>query len=245
MLVEQFDHTLAVTAIDREMLMKAVYSGQHNDPQASSRDVGETHPPAPSITIIPIAVDTQVLKPISRQPGSCNIVTLGTLHYPPNADGIRWFAREVFPQVCREFPEATLTIIGKNPPADFQELAANQPEKYQVTGYVPNLVPYLERAALMVVPVRAGSGMRVRILEAFAQAMPMVTTTIGLEGIDAVPGEEILVADNVQDFTEAVGKLLKDVSLQTRLAHNGRSLAETLYDWRVVLRKLDMVYASA
>jgi glycosyltransferase involved in cell wall biosynthesis len=174
-----------------------------------------------------------------------NIVTLGTLHYPPNADGIRWFAMEVFPRISQEFPQATLTIIGKNPPQDFLELAANQPARFTVTGYVPDLVPQLERAAVMVVPVRAGSGMRVRILEALAQGMPIVTTTIGLEGIDAVPGEDVLVADTVEDYATAVARLLIDSELQTRLAVNGRRLAENRYDWRVVLKKMDEVYGDA
>jgi len=197
------------------------------------------------ITVVPIAVDTRALQPVVRLPESMNIVTLGTLHYPPNADGIRWFAREVFPRVCQECPQATLTIIGKNPPQDFLELAASQPARFTVTGYVPDLVPQLERAALMVVPVRAGSGMRVRILEALARAMPVVTTTIGLEGIDAVPGQDVMVADTVEDYATAVVSLLRDSELQSRLAVNGRRLAENRYDWRVVLKKMDEVYGDA
>jgi polysaccharide biosynthesis protein PslH len=245
MLLDKFDHTLAVTEIDRDMLFEAVRSG---DRRFSSGSNSKGYGPAAvnsSVTIIPIAVDTQVLQPISRQPGSMDIVTLGTLHYPPNADGIRWFAREVFPLVLKRVPTATLTIIGKNPPADFQELAVSQPERFTITGYVPDLVPHLKRAALMVVPVRAGSGMRVRILEAFAHAMPIITTTVGLEGIEAVPGEDVLVADTVDDFAGRVVNLLGDENLQSKLAERGRSLAEKRYDWRVVLKKLDEVYGNA
>jgi len=235
---------LAVTEIDRGMLLEAAQSQHRNVPSAPRNEDLRTITPASQITVIPIAVDTQLLQPVVRQPESVNIVTLGTLHYPPNADGIRWFTQEVFPRVCRQISTATLTIIGKNPPADFLELAASQPGKITITGYVPDLIPYLERAALMVVPVRAGSGMRVRILEAFAQAIPMVTTTIGLEGIDAVPGEEILVADTVEEYVEAVVNLLRDESMQGRLAEKGRALAESRYDWRVVLKKLDAVYGQ-
>jgi glycosyltransferase involved in cell wall biosynthesis len=197
---------------------------------------------AAPITVIPIAVDTQQQQPVTRRPGSKNIVTLGTLHYPPNADGIRWFLNQVFPLVCQHVPDATLTIIGKNPPQDFLDLAARNPEVVKVTGYVPELAPYLEESALMVVPVRAGGGMRVRILEAFAYAMPVVTTTIGLEGIDATPEREVLVADAPIDFANRVIELLKDASLQGKLSANGRQLAEAKYDWQVVLSAMDPIY---
>jgi glycosyltransferase involved in cell wall biosynthesis len=122
------------------------------------------------------------------------------------------------------------------------ERASQKPQSIHVTGYVPNLIPYLEQAAVMVVPVRAGGGMRVRILEAFAQGMPTVTTTVGLEGIDAQPGEEILVADTPSDFASAVVQILQDESLQTLLATKGRHLAEERYDWQVVLQEMDMIY---
>jgi polysaccharide biosynthesis protein PslH len=245
MLLDKFDHTLAVTEIDRDMLLEAVRSGDRRFYSGSKSKGYWSAAVNSSVTIIPIAVDTQVLQPISRQPGSLNIVTLGTLHYPPNADGIRWFARDVFPLILKKVPTATLTIIGKNPPVDFQELAVSQPERFTVTGYVPDLVPHLKGAALMVVPVRAGSGMRVRILEAFAHAMPIITTSVGLEGIEAVPGEDVLVADTVDEFAGRVVNLLGDKNLQSKLAERGRCLAEKRYDWRVVLKKLDEVYGNA
>jgi glycosyltransferase involved in cell wall biosynthesis len=196
------------------------------------------------ISVIPIAVDTQELKFTQRKQGSKNIITLGTLHYPPNADGIRWFFQEVFPLVHEHVPEATLTIIGKNPPPDFLQFAKDNPA-INVTGYVEDLTPYMERAALMVVAVRAGGGMRVRILEAFARGMPVVTTTVGLEGIEAEVGRDVLVEDEPQDFAESVIHLLQDEELQSMLAVNGRNLAEERYDWQVVLRKMDEVYPLA
>lgn len=232
MLMQAYDHVLAVTEIDRRLLLQAVQ-------ETNSR----AHTLAP-ITVIPIAIDAQALQPVQRVPSSLNVLTLGTLHYPPNADGIRWFVREVFPLVCERISQVSLTIVGKNPPPDFLELEASQPGRIRVTGYVSELTPYFQQAALMVVPVRAGSGMRVRILEAFARGMPMVTTTIGLEGIDATPGEEILVADTAEDFARAVVSLLNDARLQHSLAEKGRRLAETRYDWRVVLSALDQIYGS-
>jgi glycosyltransferase involved in cell wall biosynthesis len=239
MIVGTFDHTLAVTTIDERGLTEAFLEYKVTGNKAA-RPPDSRLP----ITVIPIAVDTGQRQPIHRQANSTNILTLGTLHYPPNADGIRWFAREVFPRVRQEAPTATLTIVGKNPPADFVQMAEHSPQTTRVTGYVPDLVPFLEEAALVVVPVRAGSGMRVRILEMFAHAMPVVTTAVGLEGIDAVHNKEVLVADSPEDFAAAVVRLLNDRALQTELAANGRRLAEERYDWKVALGKLADIYHS-
>jgi glycosyltransferase involved in cell wall biosynthesis len=231
MLLQRCDHTLAVTEADRQNLLEARAAHNH-------KDIGTTSP----ITVVPIAVDTGLLQPITRQSGSTNLLTLGTLYYPPNADGVRWFLSDVYPLVLQQLPEARLTIVGKNPPQDFLDLAQRQPEKIAVTGYVPDLTPYLQQSVSIVVPVRAGSGMRVRILEAFAHAMPVVTTTVGLEGIEAVPGEDVLVADSARDYANAVISLLTDAGLQEKLARNGRRLAVSRYDWRAVLQKMDQVY---
>ncbi|RMH01891.1 MAG: glycosyltransferase [Chloroflexi bacterium] len=232
MLIQEFDHTMVVIPQDKDALLQGVPNGKAA--QAAQR-----------ISIIPIAVDTVELQPVRRQPDSTNIMTLGSLTYPPNADGIRWFLREVFPLIRAQMPQATLTIIGKNPPADFVQAALEQPDVIKVTGYVPDLTPYMEAAALMVVPVRAGGGMRVRLLEAFARAMPAVTTTIGMEGIAAEPGKHVLVADDVEGFAAETVRLMKDPDLQQRLGENGRLLAESCYDWQVVLRRMDAVYAGA
>lgn len=234
-IIRDFEHTLAVTEIDRQLLLEAV----------ASVDFTQTARANEHITTIPIAVDTRQLQPVTRQPERINILTLGTLHYAPNADGIRWFINEVYPRVCGELPGVSLTVIGKNPPADFVQLAQQEPDTIQVPGYVEDLAPYFEKATLMVVPVRAGSGMRVRILEAFARAMPVVTTTIGLEGIDARPGEDVLVADTPADFAAEVLRLAASPALQGQLAANGRCLAEQEYDWHVVLKKLETLYSEA
>ncbi len=94
----------------------------------------------------------------------------------------------------------------------------------------------------MVIAVRAGGGMRVRILEAFARGMPVVTTTVGLEGIEAVPGEQVLVNDSPEAFAESTLALMADPDLAEKLACNGRKLAEEKYDWHVVLGRMDSIY---
>jgi polysaccharide biosynthesis protein PslH len=230
MIVSDFHSTLAVTEPDRLALMEAVHEYSANGKDAAS------------ISVIPIAVDTRQIQPVPRETNSLNILTMGTLYYPPNADGIRWFTQEVFPLVRKNMPKVTLTIVGKNPPQDFVRLAADLNSGVTVTGFVEELNPCFAKSALMVIPVRAGGGMRVRILEAFARAMPVVTTTVGLEGIQARPGTDVLVADTPADFAKSVIDLLQDKALQDKLASHGRKLVEDKYDWQVVLSDLDKTY---
>ena len=227
-LLNLFDYTLAVSEADLQLLIDAAGS------QFSAALKKKTG-------VIPISVDASELQSVHLNRGSQNILTLGTLHYPPNADGIRWFLQEVFPRIRQQVPEANVSILGKSPPKDFTTLAAQEPDVYHVPGFVPDLMPYLSNAALMVVPVRAGSGMRVRILEAFARGMPVVTTTIGLEGIDARPGVDVLVADTPEDFASETLRLMGDYSLRCELAANARRLAEQKYDWHQALAPLDQI----
>jgi glycosyltransferase involved in cell wall biosynthesis len=226
-IVRDFDATLAVTEPDLLALTRAVGDGWSGKLPVS---------------VIPIAVDTREIRPVARQEGSLNILTMGTLYYPPNADGIRWFVREIFPYVREKVPGVQLTIVGKNPPPDFWRLAEEKNSGIVVTGFVPDLDPYFAQSALMVVPVRAGGGMRVRILEAFARAMPVVTTTVGLEGIQAQPGRDVLVEDEPKAFANAVTRLLNDKALQDQLSVNSRRLAVEKYDWQVILKDMDRVY---
>jgi glycosyltransferase involved in cell wall biosynthesis len=232
-IVHEFDRTLAVAEPDVCALREAVREQYPDVPESET-----------SITVIPIAVDTQVAQRTPAAMASYNILTMGTLYYPPNADGIRWFLNEVFPLIQVTLPEATLTIVGKNPPDDFIQAAGASNGRVTVTGYIPDLDPYYARATVMVIPVRAGGGMRVRILEAFARAIPVVTTTVGLEGIQAEPGSDVLVADSPIDFAQSTIRLLSDARLQDQLSVNGRRLAENKYDWQVVLDRLESVYAS-
>ena len=235
--VRSSDFVLAVSEVDRCSLLEAAEASTVREPGAEIALHG-------NVVTIPIAVDTDALQPTPRPSGSYNILTLGTLHYPPNADGIRWFLREVFPLIKRQVPGATLSIVGKNPPGDLFRMAHRYPGDVTITGFVPQLEPYLSKAAVLVVPVRVGGGMRVRILEAFAFAIPTVTTTVGLEGIDGIPGEHVLVGDEPQDFAAHVVNLLRDELAQAKLAMNGRRLAEARYDRNEVLKKLDLIYGE-
>jgi len=143
-IIRDFDATLAVTELDRQALMSAIHKS------------GPTT--TVPITVIPIAIDTHQIRPVTRRAGSLNLLTMGTLYYPPNADGIRWFIKEVLPLIRSKITGATLTVIGKNPPKDFLKLAEDKDSGIHVTGFVPELNPYFAESALAVIPVRAGGG---------------------------------------------------------------------------------------
>ncbi|GIV66479.1 MAG: glycosyltransferase family 4 protein [Chloroflexota bacterium] len=222
------DHVLTVSEFDRNLLLP-----DSNGNLFKSK-----------IHVIPIAVNTQELLPIKRDCHAKQILTIGSLNYPPNADGVRWFLREVFPIVKVISPNITLTVIGKNPPKDFFTLAAPFGKDITITGYVEELNPYLASSALMVVPVLAGGGMRVRILESFSRGIPVVTTSIGLEGISANNGEHLLVADDPETFARHVVYLINNPAEQERLANNARELVVNRYDWKSVLKELISIYQS-
>lgn len=196
------------------------------------------------IDVVPIAVDVGEQPIVTRDTDASAALSVATMYWPPNVDGVCWFGREIYPRVRREHPAAPFYVVGARPAREVRELAAQQPGMV-VTGYVPELAPFHRKTAAFVVPLRSGSGMRVKILEAFARGLPVVSTTIGYEGIDAQNGEHLLVGDEPAEFAGAVGRLVGEPQLGARLVEGGRHLAERLYDWRAVCPAIGATYARA
>jgi len=219
-----FDTVLAVCETDKQALL-----------QAAGR--------ALRIHLVPIAIDTDEVRLLVRHPDADRILHLATLLWPPNVDGLLWFLRDVLPRVQARRPQVGVDVVGLGPPSAVRA-AARADTHVQVTGYVADLKPFVDRAAVMVVPLRAGAGMRVRILNGLAQGLPIVTTSIGCEGIAAVHERHLLIADTPEAFAESVVRLLTDQVLARGLALNGRQLVEEEYDCRSVFRQLDEVYAA-
>lgn len=220
----QFDHVVWVTAEDRAAVEKA--AGQASLPPS---------------TIIPICVDPQDKPFLERRPNAYRVTFLGGLHWPPNAFGLRWFLRGVWPLVQREFPSAILTIIGRDPPP---EIVSSRSDRLEATGYVVDPTPYLQETAVFIVPLHAGGGMRVKIVDAWSRGLPVVSTTIGAEGLHYEHGSNLLIADTADEFALAVTRLLRDPELGKALATAGRQTVEAHYDWRKVYRKWDDVYGD-
>ena len=228
----EFDAVTAVIPEDQAALAEA----------AGYRSPGAGRPA--NIQVIPITVDTDEERPVRRRPDANRVVFAGTMYWPPNVDGVLWFAREVWPLVRAGRPQAEADIIGARPPQAVVALG-QAGDGLRVTGYVESLRPYLEQAGVFIVPLRAGGGMRVKILNALAQGLPIVSTTLGCEGIQVTHERDILIADTPADFAAAVRRVLDDPALARRLGESGRRLAETVYDYRVACRPLDELFQRA
>jgi sugar transferase (PEP-CTERM/EpsH1 system associated) len=194
-----------------------------------------------SHTVIPITTDIRALPFRPRTADAHHVVSVATMFYLPNVEGVHWFATEVFPLVRRDLPDCEFRIVGSRPPRRISQLAVPG-SGIVVTGYVEHLDPILDESGVLVVPVRVGSGIRVKILEAFARGIPVVSTSIGVEGIAARHQEHLLVADTPRDFADGVVRLLRDRSEAMRLARAARALVESRYDWRTGLAELDEIY---
>lgn len=195
----------------------------------------------PDIQVIPIAIDTDSQAFIHRTPSSPHIVHVGTMYWPANIDGIRWFLDEIYPIVKQRVPNVRCTLIGARPPQDIKEREQSD-ASLKVTGYVDDPLPYLQDSSMMIVPLRAGGGMRVKILNSFAQGLPMVSTTVGCEGIHITNDYDILVADTPQEFAQQTIRLLTDSALNEHLTLHGRQTAEQQYDYRRACAPLDQIY---
>jgi len=214
-----FDIVLSVSEEDREALI-------------------EIGIPAAKIQVIPISIDVQEFEPIERKNTANRILHLGTMFWPPNSEGVSWFLEEIWPLILRENPEAEFDIVGARPPQSLVRIAGAT-ANVRVHGYVADVKPFLESTAVMVVPLRAAGGMRVKILNALAQEIPVVTTTVGCEGIRAEHFKHLLIADSPEEFARATNLLLQDRGQAALLAQNGRKLVESRYDYRKTMESLD------
>jgi glycosyltransferase involved in cell wall biosynthesis len=178
--------------------------------------------------VVPNGVDVARFRP-SPPPPSPRVVFTGALHTQPNRDGIHWFCAEVWPAIRARVPDATLDVVGARPPSDV--LALGNSDGVAVHADVPDVVPFLERACVAVVPLRIGSGSRLKALEAMAAGRPVVGTAIGVGGLEARPGRDLLVAEDADAFADQVVRCLADRELAMRLGVQGRTLVEELYSW--------------
>ena len=173
---------------------------------------------------------------LSRRAEQFSIVFTGNLEYQPNISAVRFFQASIWPLLRAQWPSLTWEIIGKNPHAITAIVQGDS--SIRLTGPVPDAVEAIARSRVAVVPILAGSGTRVKILEAWAAAIPVVSTALGAEGLNCVSGENILIADEPAQFAEAVSKLLKSADDMNRIGQAGRQLSETSYTWQAAWRSL-------
>jgi len=210
----RFAHVIAVSAVDAELMR---------------REYGAT-----SVGYVATGVDLEYFRASrTRPPDSRELVFIGSMDWLPNEDGIRWFASEVFGRVQQRITGARLTVVGRSPSAAIRELAARNPA-IEVTGTVPDVRPYLERGALCVVPLRIGGGTRLKIYEAMAMGIPVVSTAIGAEGLPVRHGEHLLIADSTDEQVSAVCALLSDPQRSAALSVNALRYVQEHCSWDAV-----------
>ena len=195
-----------------------------------------------AIEIIPNGVDITHYRPDFTTEAPAHLIYIGSMDWYPNEDAVAFFADEVFPRIQEKVPDVAFSIVGGNPSARVQKLAER--DGIIVTGRVPEIKPYFAEATVFVVPLRIGSGTRLKILEALAMGKAIVSTTVGAEGLDLKDGAEIFIADEPTAFADAVTRLLTDAQLRRRIGENGRSRVEQDYDWRSIGEKLHALYTK-
>jgi len=190
--------------------------------------------------VIPAGVDLpSPAGNVSEEPG--NILFLASLDWPPNVDGFLWFYENVLPLVQSEEPAVQVSIVGKGQAPRLQRL---EHPNVRCIGFVPEVASYLQAAQVCIVPLFAGGGMRIKILEMLAHRKSVVSTSVGCEGIAATHGRELLIADGPKKFAEAVLAVLRDPTLRLALGREARRLVEMKYDWPQIGAAFENVYSQ-
>ena len=202
--------------------------------------VRSTRPGLPT-AVVPNAVDTDALQPDGSPVDPESILFVGSLKYRPNADGVVWFIENVLPGVRRSRPGVVLTVVGAGPPSLLRRLSR---PGVIVTGAVDDVIPHLRRASVVVAPLRVGGGTRLKVLEGLSMAKPVVSTTLGAEGLDVVDGEQLLLADGPTEMAGSILRVLADPSLGRRLGDAGRALAVERYGWAGAAARLEAFHAE-
>ena len=226
------------SACRRSQIVLAV---SEEDRQALQEVAGEVV----SIKVVPITVDVKSFDAIweARNPQPNQLLTIGTMFWPPNSEGVIWWLRGGYERLCAVCPDLTYDIVGSRPPRALQALARRY-KGVNVHGYVADVVPFWTSAAALVVPILSGGGIRVKILEAMAMGLPVISTTIGCEGLAVRNGEHLLIADTPETFANACIMLLRDKELAHHLVQNAHRLVLEQYDASVAFRTLDEAYCS-
>lgn len=215
------NHVVAVSELDAKLL----------------RDMAGTS----EVTSISNGVDTSYFAPDSRPRQPDRLVFVGGMTWFPNYDAIRYFCNEVLPRVADEVPTVSLTVVGKNPQDDsVRDIARNS--RVRLTGLVEDVRPLISEAAAYVVPLRIGGGTRLKILDALSMGTPLISTSVGCEGLDVVSGEVLLIADTADAFARAIVRVLREPELGRRLGAAGRQLVVDKYDWSTIAPALERVY---
>lgn len=190
-------------------------------------------------TVIPNGVTINPLPAIMavNEPEANNVFFCGSLNYQPNFEGLHWFYEGVWPIIRKKYPQARLTVVGSGSPAA-QLASLRTDDSVNFAGMAPDVNPYYEKAAVSIVPLLSGSGTRLKILEAMSKGVPIVSTSVGAEGINYIEGKDILIADEINVFAEHVISLLKNREKRIQMQQSARELVIKYYDWNKIGKNL-------
>ncbi len=219
-LLQQVDHTIAMSAPDKVALRQVA--------------------PAAPITVIPNGVDLAAYRQFNGRPIVYDLLFTGKMDFRPNIDAVLWFGQQVWPLILARRPHTTLAVVGQRPHARLDAL--RQLPGLTITGYVDDVRPYLAGAGVYVAPLRVGGGTRLKLLEAMAMSKAIVSTTVGAEGFPVVDGQELLLADEPEEFAAAVLDLLDNPVQRAKLGGRGQAFAQANYGWDALIPQLEQVY---
>lgn len=209
-LCRRFKCTTLVSYKDREML----------------QDVA---PDLKYLEVVPNGVDTEFYQPNYDHGAKCNLIYNGALTYGANLDAVRYYANEIYPLISQTHPGTVLKVTGRFNGVDLGEI--RECPGVELTGYVTDTREVIRASAVCVVPIRRGGGSRLKILEAMASGVPVVSTSTGAEGLDVTDGVHLLIADQPEDFSRAIARLLDNLEYAHQLAYSARELVQNKYSW--------------
>jgi len=221
-MVERFDSNLLISPVDRTYLAN--------------------HTSVERVFIVGAGVDLKYFSFYAGDYDADQLTFVGKMSTAPNHDAVLYFVKEILPLVERQIPCVKLSIVGIEPPADL--LALHRPGKIEVTGHVPDVRPYLRKAAVSLCPMRIGAGAKNKVLESMAMGTPVVSTPIGIEGLEVQIGKHLLIGDSPETLANNVVLLMKDAKLRRRMANDARRLMEQRYSWDYVMEDLERVIAT-
>lgn len=218
-ILAKFDHILAISQEDKLTLINR---GINKD----------------KVTALPVSMQ---VKELYKSQEEKNLLFLGYLSWWPNKDGFFWFADKVWPKIKKEIPKIKLSIIGQGANEKMRRIDEEN-EDVVLLGYVDNLTAHLSKTSVLIVPLRMGGGIRIKILTGLATGIPIVTTTIGTRGISVKKEREVLLADNPSEFAQAVIKVLRNEKLANQLSCQGLEFIKKNYSQQEAKKALSKVY---
>jgi sugar transferase (PEP-CTERM/EpsH1 system associated) len=193
---------------------------------------------------IPNGVDIDYFSPGNGTTATGGLVWAGSMSGAYNRDAVDYFLSDIEPLIHARLPEVKMTFVGAAP-TELLRRRAKENHHIVCTDYVDDVRPYVDRASIFIAPLRSGSGTKIKVLNAMAQAKPVVTTSIGAEGIVATPDEEIVIADDAHEFAGRVMALLENPKMACEIGQRARKRIEALYDWKSITASMNKIYEQA